>query len=148
MSECIFCRIIANDLPSSRVYRDDLVTAFLDIQPVNPGHLLIVPNQHASALSDVPVPTVCRMTEVAQRLVGVLRATDNRCEAANLFLADGAAAGQEVDHVHLHVIPRFARDGFGLRFSPEYGTLPERAELDQLADSIREAMGEADAFLQ
>ena len=148
MSECIFCRIVANDLPSSPVFRDDLVTAFLDIQPVNPGHLLVVPNAHASALSDVPVPTVCRMMEVAQRLVCALRATDVRCEAANLFLADGEAAGQEVDHVHLHVIPRFKRDGFGLRFSSDYGRLPEREELDQLADTIREAVGGVDAFLQ
>lgn len=148
MAECIFCRIIADELPVSRVYRDDLVTAFLDIRPVNPGHLLVVPNQHAVALRDVPVPTLCRMMEMAQRLVSVLRAADVHCEAANLFLADGEAAGQEVDHVHLHVIPRFARDGFGLRFSPDYGRFPERAELNQLADAIRDALGRLDACSQ
>ena len=60
-----------------------------------------------------------------------------RCEGVDLFLADGAAAGQEVFHVHLHVIPRFANDGFGFHFPAGYGTLPPRAALDQLAADIR-----------
>jgi histidine triad (HIT) family protein len=62
------------------------------------------------------------------------------CEGISLFLADGHAAGQEVYHVHLHVIPRFAGDGFGFRFGPGYDRLPERESLDQIAAAIREAM--------
>jgi histidine triad (HIT) family protein len=63
-----------------------------------------------------------------------------RCEGVNLFLADGAAAGQEVFHVHLHVIPRYAGDGFGFHFNPAYYELPKRPELDQLAKQIRSSL--------
>jgi histidine triad (HIT) family protein len=63
-----------------------------------------------------------------------------RCEGVTLLLADGDAAFQEVPHVHLHVIPRFKNDGFGLKFGPKYGQRPYRKELDTVASSIREAM--------
>ena len=137
MSDCSFCRIVADEAPASCVYEDDLVTAFLDIQPINPGHVLVVPNVHASTLGQIPVSTACRMMEVAHRLTQALYAADLSYEAANLFLADGAAAGQEVEHTHLHIIPRVAGDGFGMRFSHAYGTRPEREMLDQLAARIR-----------
>ncbi len=64
--------------------------------------------------------------------------SDLRCEGVNFFLADGVAAGQAVFHVHLHVIPRFEGDGFGLRFGPDYGTRPGRDELDAIAGQLRE----------
>ena len=82
------------------------------------------------------------MMEVAQQLMNGLRETNLRCEGVNLFLADGEDAGQEVAHVHLHVIPRFEDDGFGFRFAPDYGNQPRREELDEVAAAIREAMGE------
>ena len=72
-----------------------------------------------------------------QRVAAALRSSGLRCEGVNLRLADGEAAGQEVFHVHLHVIPRFAGDGFGLTFGPAYGQLPPRAELDALAEQLR-----------
>jgi histidine triad (HIT) family protein len=78
---------------------------------------------------------------VGQRVAEAIRASNVRCEGINLFLADGEAAMQEVFHVHLHVFPRFAGDGFGLRFSEEYFTRrPERADLDDTAASIRAAV--------
>ncbi len=66
-----------------------------------------------------------------------------RCEGVNLFLADGVAAGQEIFHAHLHVFPRFEGDGFGLRHSPKYYSLPERAALEAVASSIRNASAHA-----
>ena len=134
---CIFCEIMNGREEASFVYKDELVSAFLDIQPVNPGHLLIVPNRHASFLADRDAETGARLFQVAQRLAAALRSSDLRCEGVNLFLADGEAAMQEVFHVHLHVFPRFAGDGFGLVFSEDYFTLPERAELEIAAASIR-----------
>jgi diadenosine tetraphosphate (Ap4A) HIT family hydrolase len=113
----------------------------MDIQPVNPGHLLVIPNRHARNLADLDEETGALMFRVAQRLAGALRQSGVRCEGVNLFLADGAAAGQEVFHVHLHVIPRYAGDGFGLRFSPAYFERPERPELDRLAEQIRLSLG-------
>jgi histidine triad (HIT) family protein len=76
---------------------------------------------------------------VAHRITGAVRASGVRCEGVNLFLADGEAAGQEVFHVHLHLFPRYAGDGFGLRFGPHYKKQP-REELDEVARQIREAL--------
>ncbi len=138
---CIFCEILAGEEPASFLYRDDRCSAFMDIQPVNPGHLLVIPNRHARYLADLDEETGALMFRVAQRLAGTLRQSGVRCEGVNLFLADGAAAGQEVFHVHLHVIPRYDDDGFGFRFSRAYFELPERPELDQLSQKIRSALG-------
>jgi histidine triad (HIT) family protein len=112
----------------------------MDIQPVNPGHLLVVPTYHAAYLAELDGVTAGRMMQVAQRLAGALRASGLRCEGVNLFLADGEAAMQEVFHVHLHVFPRFRGDGFGLRFGPEYTKRPPRAALERAAAQIREAL--------
>lgn len=74
------------------------------------------------------------------RVAAALRKCGVRCQGVNLFLADGEAAGQEIFHSHLHVFPRFAGDGFGLKFSPNYFVLPPRADLDEVADDIRNVM--------
>ena len=141
MTDCIFCRILAGDVPGSFVFRDDRVAAFMDIQPVNPGHVLVIPIQHAAYLADIDAETASYLMRVAQRIAAAIRESGVRCEGINLFLADGEAAMQEVFHVHLHVFPRFAGDGFGLRFSPDYFTRrSERAELDHTAASIRTAI--------
>ncbi len=139
-TDCIFCRILAGELPATFVYRDDDCAAFMDIQPVNPGHLLVVPTRHASHLADLDPATGARMMEVAQRLAAALRASELRCEGVNLFLADGEAAMQEVFHVHLHVFPRFTGDGFGLRFGPHYTERPARAALESAGQQIREVL--------
>ena len=138
--ECVFCAIVAGRAPASRVYHDAVCTAFLDIQPVNPGHTLVVPNAHAASLAELEPDTGAHLFRVAQRLAGALRRSGVRCEGINLLLADGAPAGQEVFHVHLHVVPRFEHDGFGFRFSPTLEQLPERAELDKIAHQIRAAV--------
>jgi histidine triad (HIT) family protein len=127
------------------VYHDDRCSAFLDIQPVNPGHLLVVPNQHAASLADLDEETGTHMFRIAQRLAQALRGIGVRCEGVNLFLADGEAAFQEVFHVHLHVIPRFTGDGFGLRFSPDYFVRPKRSELDVIAAEIRNSLSHSHA---
>jgi diadenosine tetraphosphate (Ap4A) HIT family hydrolase len=137
---CIFCDIVAGRAAASVVYRDPLVTAFMDIQPVNPGHLLVIPNDHAVDLSDLPSATGGRLFEVAQQLAGALRRTRLKCEGINFFLADGEAAGQEVFHVHLHVLPRFAGDGFGLHYGPDYTKLPPRSALDEVAATVRQVL--------
>ena len=139
MTGCIFCDIISGNGQVSIVYQDDLCTGFMDIQPVNPGHVLVVPNRHATHLADLLPETGGQMFRVAQHIAAALHKSGVRCEGVNLFVADGEAAGQDVFHVHLHVIPRYAGDGFGFRFGPAYGTRPPRAELDRLAEQIRHA---------
>ena len=142
MADCIFCRILAGDSPGTFVYRDQDCAAFMDIQPVNPGHLLVVPTRHAAYLADLDGPMAGRLMQLAHRLAAALRTSGVRCEGVNLFLADGEAAMQEVFHVHLHVFPRFSGDGFGLRFGPDYKKRPPRAALEQAAVQIRRALGE------
>jgi histidine triad (HIT) family protein len=122
------------------VYDDDEVLGFLDIQPVNPGHTLIIPKKHTAYLSELDEETGGHMLKVAMRIDAALRRSGIKCEGVNLHLADGEAAFQEVFHVHLHVIPRFKGDGFGLRFGPRYGSRPDRRELEDTATKIRRAL--------
>ena len=136
MSDCLFCNILKGEAEASFVHKDDLVTGFMDIQPVNPGHVLIVPNQHASYLADLPAETGAQMFRVAQRISAALRSSDIPCDGINFFLADGKAAGQEIFHVHLHVFPRFVNDGFGLKVGPNYYNRPSRPELQDTAMAI------------
>lgn len=140
MNDCIFCAILQGEAPASIVYRDEQCTALLDIQPVNPGHLMVIPNRHAAYLADLDGDTAAHLMRVAHRLAAALRKSGVRCEGVNLFLADGEAAMQEVFHVHLHVFPRYRGDGFGLTFGPSYTIRPPRADLEAVAAQIRRAL--------
>ena len=133
--DCIFCAIRAGEAPASPVYEDDLVLAFLDIQPVNPGHTLVIPKVHASSLADLKPETGAHMFRVAQQVAGALRRTGLRCEGVNLFLADGEAAFQDVFHAHLHIIPRYKGDDF--KISADWSQHPSRAKLDEIAAQIK-----------
>ena len=115
---CVFCGIIAGEVPASRVYEDDDVVAFMDVRPLTPGHLLVVPRAHAARLEDLDEDLGTRVFAVAHRLARALRSSAVPAEGVNFFLADGVAAGQEVFHVHLHVIPRTPGDGFRLKARP------------------------------
>lgn len=140
MSDCIFCDILSGKLPASVVFQDERCTAIMDIQPVNPGHVLVIPNSHAACLADLEGEVGSELFRVAQRVAAALRTSGLRCEGVNLFLADGEAAGQEVFHVHLHVFPRYRGDGFGFKFPPGYSNKPERSALDAIALQIKTAI--------
>jgi diadenosine tetraphosphate (Ap4A) HIT family hydrolase len=135
----VFCGIARGSQPASVVAESDDVLAFCDIQPVHPGHLLVIPRAHAGDLAELPEETGRSMWSLGQRLAGAVRASGLPCDGVNLFLADGAAAGQEVWHTHLHVIPRIARDGM-LRISANW-SLPPRSALDETAARVRAALG-------
>ena len=138
--DCVICKLLSGELEVSMVHQDDLCSAFMDIQPVNPGHVLIVPNRHASYLADLQEEAGAQMFRVAQRLTAALRESGVKCEGVNLFLADGEVAGQEVFHVHLHVFLRYAGDGFRLVLPPAYSEKPERKELNEIAERVRNAL--------
>ena len=141
LKDCGFCRIIVGEAEASFLHRDERVAAFMDIMPVNPGHLLVIPIRHAVYLSDLDPADGARIFEVGQSLAAALRESGKaggpKCEGVNFFLADGEPAGQEVPHVHLHVIPRFRGDGFSLRLPPGYGRRAERPALDRIAAAIK-----------
>jgi histidine triad (HIT) family protein len=136
---CVFCAIIAGDAPASIVHRDDRVLAFMDIRPVTPGHLLVVPIAHATYLADVEASTGAALFGVASSLAAALRRSGLPCNGVNLFYADGVEAGQEVFHAHLHVIPRTANDGFRVDASAWREPPPQRSTLDAHAVAIGDA---------
>ena len=140
MSDCIFCRIIKGEIGATFVYRDQWVSAFMDIQPINPGHVLVIPNTHATLLADLEAGMGEKIFQTARQVAAALRLSGLPCEGVNLTLADGEAAGQEVGHVHLHVIPRTKLDGFGFKFGPNYGNKPSREELEKVAEKVKRCL--------
>ena len=140
----IFAKIIQGKVPASFVYQDEKVSAFMDIQPINPGHVLVIPNQQVASLSDLDEETGTHLFRIGHRIAKALRNSGLKCEGVNLLLADGQAAKQDVFHVHLHVFPRFRGDGFRWDRSKNYSLLPKRAELDQTAAAIKSALDNID----
>ena len=141
MADCVFCQISSGAAPASFVYQDDAVIAFMDIQPVNPGHLLVVPRVHHELMGEYDDLTLTRTWHVVQRAANAVRRSGVPCEGVNLLVADGEAAFQDVPHFHVHVIPRRTGDGFGLTFPPGYEDMPPRTELDAWASAIRGLVG-------
>ena len=132
---CIFCSIVRGEAPSSRVYENEKVVAFMDAYPVNPGHLLVIPRDHYPKLADLDPELGGEVFKVAIEMAEALRRADIQCEGVNLILADVQAAGQEVHHVHLHVIPRYEDDNFSM--SSITRERPTRDQLDDAARKIR-----------
>jgi histidine triad (HIT) family protein len=116
------------------VYADEHVVAFMDVEPVTQGHLMVVPRAHANSLEALNEELGARVFQVAHRLARALYRSGLPCEGVNMFLADGRAAFQEVFHVHLHVLPRTPGDGFRIdaNWRPR-----DREELDATAAQIR-----------
>lgn len=135
--DCSFCRIVRGEAEASFVAMEEQVTAFMDIRPINRGHVLVVPLSHAADLSELEEEVGGKLFELATRVAGALRRCGVRCEGVNLLLSDGEVAGQVVLHVHLHVIPRFRGDGFAFRPGPGFGRAPDREELSRVADQVR-----------
>jgi diadenosine tetraphosphate (Ap4A) HIT family hydrolase len=134
---CTFCRIVEGTDPASVVYQDDLVVAFLDVMPINPGHTLIVPRRHIAFLSEVEPDEGARMFLVGRNIDRALRASKLRVDGVNLILNDGAEAGQRVFHTHLHVIPRVLGDSLIRDLNAE---MPTREELEAVAQQLRDQL--------
>lgn len=132
----MFCEILRGDSPASFTYQDDTVVAFLDVQPITHGHMLVVPRDHAVLMSDLNETVAMRTFRVARQLASAARRVLG-ATGVNLFVADGETAFQDVPHFHVHVIPRYPGDGFGLTFPPTYDHPPSRAELETIASAIR-----------
>ncbi len=137
---CIFCRIAAGELPASIVYEDHKSMAFLDIQPITPGHVLVIPKHHVESLVHLPPEDAGHLIRVGQILDAALRRSDLCCDAVAMFLADGTAAGQDVNHVHLHVFPRYKGDEVEFSLEPFSRKQPGREQLNADADKIRQAL--------
>jgi histidine triad (HIT) family protein len=109
--DCIFCKIAAGTIPSGKVYENDKVFAFMDIAPVSNGHTLLIPKQHFEKMEDCPADLLAAIGS-ALGIVSKAVVTGMKAEGFNVLCNRGKAAGQVVDHVHFHIIPRNTGDGF------------------------------------
>ncbi len=135
---CIFCAIAARQAEASVVYEDDTVVAFMDLFPATRGHLLVVPRKHAVGLEDLDGATSAHVWSVGHDMARALRRSSLRCEGINVLLCDGEAAFQTVFHFHLHVIPRYAGDGWTIK--PDDTQERDRTLLDGEARAIRDVI--------
>lgn len=134
-AHCIFCDLMKGAAEVSMCYEDGEVVAFLDIQPVNPGHVLVVPRQHFETLRDVPKSVGLHLYEVATRLIPIIQQASG-ADDMNIVVNSGQAAGQNVMHYHLHLIPRRQGDGFDIPLPFEGSEMPNRQQLDAMAARI------------
>lgn len=133
--QCIFCSLIHGAGEGSVCYEDAEAIAFMDIQPVNAGHVLVVPKEHYESLNDVPTELAMHLFGVALRLGPIVRRVGD-CEDLNIVVNSGEAAGQNVFHYHVHLIPRKAGDGFDVPLPFGASEMPDRTLLDATAAHI------------
>ena len=135
----VFAKILRGEIPSHKVYEDDRCVAILDLFPINPGHVLVIPKVEAVTVPELDPTLAAHLFMVAAKLSKAVRNAAPKCEGVNFWISDGAPAGQEVPHVHLHVIPRFAGDGFGWRVGPNNRRPQDPEVLKASARSLKAA---------
>jgi histidine triad (HIT) family protein len=132
---CTFCDLIRGAGEVSICYEDAVAIAFLDIQPVNPGHVLVVPREHYEVLQDIPKDVGAHLYMVAAKLIPRVQTASGATDM-NIVVNSGAAAGQNVMHYHIHLIPRREGDGFDVPLPFPGSTMPNRQQLDGMAARI------------
>jgi histidine triad (HIT) family protein len=137
MNDCVFCNIRDGKLPAMKVFEDDKTVCIMDINPLNPGHCLVVTKVHAATIWDVQPDDLQAAIATAKRVAVALKATLEP-EGLNMLQANGPAAFQSVPHFHLHLIPRWTRDGKGF----DWGLVPgDRAEIAKTGENLRAILG-------
>jgi len=132
-ADCIFCKIIRGEIPSFKLFEDDSVLAFMDINPVNPGHSLVIPKFHTPNIFEAPPEWAAVTINGVQRLARAVEKTVSP-DGINILQANGPGAAQSVFHLHMHVVPRKNGD----ELSMNWGIRPDdMAEIEALAADIR-----------
>lgn len=132
---CLFCDLIHGAGEVSMCFEDTEVVAFMDIQPVNAGHVLVVPREHFESLDDIPPRLAMHLYQVATQLAPVVKQVGD-ADGMNIIVNSGRAAGQDVFHYHVHVIPRREGDGFDVPLPFAGSAMPDRTVLDMNAARI------------
>lgn len=138
-TQCTFCDLIRGSAEVSVCHEDADSLAFMDIQPVNAGHVLVVPRAHYDSLLDVPPEIGMHLFQVTMRLAGAIRRV-TECDDMNIVVNSGAAAGQDEPHYHVHIIPRRPNDGFDINLPFDGSAMPDRTMLDAMAVQLIAAM--------
>jgi len=135
-ADCVFCKIRDGQIPSMKVYEDEATLAFMDINPLNSGHCLVVTRRHAATLWEAEVADLQAAIATARKVALGLREA-LKPDGLNMLQANGAAAFQSVPHFHLHLIPRWVRDGKGFDWTPVPG---DREQITRIGERLREAL--------
>jgi histidine triad (HIT) family protein len=135
--DCVFCKIRDGSIPSTRVFEDEHTMAFMDINPLNEGHCLVIPRAHAATIFEAEEADLRAAMATAKRVAMAIQ-TAVRPDGLNLLQANGAAAFQSVPHFHFHLIPRWTGDGKGFDWTPVPG---DRGRIQAAAEKIRGALG-------
>lgn len=132
-ASCVFCRIVRKEAPASILFEDDRVLVFLDIRPLNEGHTLVIPKEHYETVYNMPKDLVCHIYKLVQRMAVAVKAA-TEADGITIIQQNGHAAGQEILHLHVHVVPRY--EGQKL---PHFHDIPnaKREELERAAEKIR-----------
>lgn len=141
MSECIFCRIVRGSQPSTKLFEDEHLLAFMDFKPITKGHVLIIPKEHVELLTELEDNLAGEMLIAAKKAGLAIKKSKLNCRGINYILSDGTEAGQEIYHVHLHVVPRYRGDGFGLRMPEKDIEEIDEKKLERTAAKIRKYLG-------
>jgi histidine triad (HIT) family protein len=134
--DCIFCKIIKKQVPASVLLETEDTLAFLDIRPLNMGHTLIIPKNHYAEIFDIPENELCQVYKIAKQMaVAVKKAT--MADGITVIQQNGRAAGQDIFHLHVHVVPRFQGENL-----PKFSDLNiiEREKLEEMAMKIKEKL--------
>jgi histidine triad (HIT) family protein len=135
--DCIFCGIVRGDIPSVKVYEDDRTFAFMDINPLNEGHLLIIPKTHAATIHEMSEADFAAVMSVTHKLAAAVKKTLNP-DGINLMQLNGEAANQVVPHLHVHIVPRWSGDGLAIcKWDPSAGDM---ARIKAVGEQIQEAL--------
>jgi histidine triad (HIT) family protein len=130
MEECLFCKIVNNEMPCFQLFEDDLVKVFLDINPVSKGHLLVIPKQHFENIFTVPDNVLIRITQVCKKMA-LLCKEKLGATGVNIVNASGKDAQESVPHLHFHVVPRYKKDGLDLWFHGKSKDIDEVKEIQK-----------------
>lgn len=135
--DCLFCKIVSGEIPSAKVYEDQHAVAFLDIQPNNPGHTLLVPKAHARNILDMDTAAICTLIPALKKLSHAIKDAVH-ADGLNVAMNIEPAAGQIIFHAHIHIIPRFSSDGHRHFEKRPY---KNDEEMNAVAEKIRVALG-------
>ena len=136
MTDCVFCKIVAGQIPSTKIHEDTLTLAFMDIGQVNPGHVLVAARQHVENIFGLDDTLAAAVFRTAARMARAVKMAYSP-EGVTLYQANGPAAGQTVYHFHLHIVPRYPDDGMRLTWPAKN---PPREQLEADAAKIRNAL--------
>lgn len=137
MSDCIFCKIVAKEIPATVIYEDEDVLVFMDIGPIIKGHALVIPKKHYDPIMETPDEILSKLHITAKK-IATAQMNAFGADGVNILQNNGKASGQEVEHIHVHVIPRFENDGHHWNWNAK--SYDDFTEMNELAGKLREQL--------